>query len=91
MFLTLSILAAPPAFDAVCTGSGIDFKLTHRSFDYLWDISIGSDRLTPALAAKRGYTMSNDSQSLLLSVPLFTHGYKYRVTLATKVISKVPS
>ncbi|XP_012730224.2 uncharacterized protein LOC105934668 [Fundulus heteroclitus] len=83
---TVSVTAlmgvSPPSFDAVCTASGIDFKLAYRSFDYLWDISIGSDRLTPALAAKRGYTMSNDSQSLLLSVPLFTHGYKYKdVTL----------
>ncbi|MEQ2253284.1 hypothetical protein ILYODFUR_030560 [Ilyodon furcidens] len=72
------IAVSPPSFDASCTASGIDFKLAYRSFDYLWDISIGSDRLTPALAAEHGYTMSNDSHSLLLSVPLFTHGYKYQ-------------
>uniref|UniRef100_A0A3B5KUN0 ZP domain-containing protein n=1 Tax=Xiphophorus couchianus TaxID=32473 RepID=A0A3B5KUN0_9TELE len=72
-----ALMAVPPSFDVVCTESGIDFKLAYRSFDFLWDFTIGSDRLTPALAANRGYTMSNDSQSLLLSVPLFTHGYKY--------------
>ncbi|MED6286219.1 hypothetical protein CHARACLAT_003602 [Characodon lateralis] len=81
-YYTVSVKAlmavSPPSFDAGCTASGIDFKLAYRSFDYLWDISIGSDRLTPALAAKHGYTMSNDSHSLLLSVPLFTHGYKYQ-------------
>ncbi|XP_054880421.1 uncharacterized protein LOC129354897 [Poeciliopsis prolifica] len=74
---TALMAAPPPSFDVVCTESGIDFKLAYRSFDYLWDFMIGSDRLTPALAANHGYTMSNDSQSLLLSVPLFTHGYKY--------------
>ncbi|MEY6412378.1 hypothetical protein WJF12_23430, partial [Salmonella enterica subsp. enterica serovar Corvallis] len=81
-YYTFSVKAlmavSPPSLDAGCTASGIDFKLAYRSFDYLWDISIGSDRLTPALAAKHGYTMSNDSHSLLLSVPLFTHGYKYQ-------------
>ncbi|PWA28810.1 hypothetical protein CCH79_00012948, partial [Gambusia affinis] len=75
--VTALIAVSPPSFDVVCTESGIDFKLAYRSFDYLWDFTIGSDRLTPVLAAKHGYTMSNDSQSLLLSVPLFTHGYKY--------------
>uniref|UniRef100_A0A3B3WD46 Uncharacterized protein n=1 Tax=Poecilia mexicana TaxID=48701 RepID=A0A3B3WD46_9TELE len=29
------------------------------------------------------HMLNNDSQSLLLSVPLFTHGYKYKVILAT--------
>lgn len=70
---------APPAFDAVCSESGISFKLDHRPFDYLWEISIGSDLLTSELAAQRGYIMSNDSRSLLLEVPLFTHGYEYKV------------
>ncbi|XP_054456993.1 uncharacterized protein LOC129093108 [Anoplopoma fimbria] len=74
--------ASPPAFAAVCTESGIIFKLDHRPFDYLWDIGIGSDLLTPELAAQHGYIMSNDSQSLLLEVPLFSHGYEYKdVTL----------
>uniref|UniRef100_UPI0037E90762 uncharacterized protein n=1 Tax=Semicossyphus pulcher TaxID=241346 RepID=UPI0037E90762 len=71
-----------PAFDAVCSESGISFRLDHRPFDYLWVISIGSDPLTSELAAQRGYIMSNDSQSLQLEVPLFTHGYEYKdVTL----------
>ncbi|XP_073331308.1 uncharacterized protein [Pagrus major] len=82
----LSVMAltdvSPPAFDAVCSESGIGFKLDHRPFDYLWEIRIGSDPLTSELAAQHGYIMSNDSQSLLLDVPLFTHGYEYKeVTL----------
>ncbi|XP_034532315.1 uncharacterized protein LOC117807237 isoform X2 [Notolabrus celidotus] len=69
---------SPPAFDAVCSESGISFKLDHRPFDYMWVISIGSDPLTSELAAQNGYIMSNDSQSLLLEVPLFSHGYEYK-------------
>lgn len=72
-------LTAPPTFDAVCSETGISFRLDHRPFDYLWDISIGSDPLTSELAAQHGYIMSNDSQSLLLKVPLFTQGYEYKV------------
>ena len=72
-------LTAPPTFDAVCSETGISFRLDHRPFDYLWDISIGSDPLTLELAAQHGYIMSNDSQSLLLKVPLFTQGYEYKV------------
>ncbi|XP_041821644.1 uncharacterized protein LOC121626955 [Chelmon rostratus] len=73
---------SPPTFDAVCSESGISFKLDHRPFDYLWEIGIGSDPLTSELAAQHGYIMSNDSQSLLLDVPLFTDGYEYKdVTL----------
>ncbi|XP_068569968.1 zona pellucida protein AX 4 [Cebidichthys violaceus] len=74
--------ASPPAFDAVCSKSGISFRRDHRPYDSLWGISIGSDLLTPELAVKHGYIMSNDSQSLRLTVPLFSHGYKYHgVTL----------
>ncbi|XP_071316154.1 uncharacterized protein [Trachinotus anak] len=69
---------SPPVFDAICSESGISFKLDRRPFDYLWYISIGSDLLTSELAAQHGYIMSNDSQSLLLDVPLYTHGYEYK-------------
>ncbi|XP_044196859.1 uncharacterized protein LOC122973432 [Thunnus albacares] len=69
---------SPPTFDAVCSETGISFRLDHRPFDYLWDISIGSDPLTSELAAQHGYIMSNNSQSLLLKVPLFTQGYEYK-------------
>ncbi|KAA8577494.1 hypothetical protein FQN60_007064, partial [Etheostoma spectabile] len=69
---------SPPAFDAVCSESGISFKLDHRPIDPLWEIRIGSELLTTELAAKYGYIMSNNSQRLLLEVPLFTHGYKYK-------------
>ncbi|KAI4808710.1 hypothetical protein KUCAC02_000758 [Chaenocephalus aceratus] len=69
---------SPPQFDAVCTESGISFKLDHRPFDYLWEITIDSDLLTSELADQHGYTMINDSDSLLLEVPLFSHGYEYK-------------
>ncbi|XP_063756406.1 uncharacterized protein LOC134875730 isoform X1 [Eleginops maclovinus] len=67
---------SPPVFDAVCTESGISFKLDRRPFDYLWEITIGSDLLTSELADQHGYIMSTDSNSLLLEVPLFSHGFK---------------
>ncbi|XP_033961600.1 uncharacterized protein [Pseudochaenichthys georgianus] len=69
---------SPPQFDAVCTESGISFKLDHRPFDYLWEITIDSDLLTSELADQHGYTMINDSNSLLLEVPLFSRGYEYK-------------
>ena len=75
----MSSSAAPPALDAVCTESGISFKLDHRPFDHLWYLSVGTDRLTSDLASLHGYVMSNDSRSLLLNVPLFTPGYEYKV------------
>ncbi|XP_078132715.1 uncharacterized protein LOC144534582 [Sander vitreus] len=70
--------ASPPAFAAVCSESGISFKLDHQPIYYLWEISIGTELLTSELATKHGYVMSNNSQRLLLKVPLFTHGYKYK-------------
>ncbi|XP_020483403.2 uncharacterized protein [Labrus bergylta] len=69
---------SPPVSDAVCSESGISFKLDHRPYDYLWEITIGSDPLTSELAAQHGYIMSNNSQSLLLEVPLYAHGYEYK-------------
>ncbi|XP_041842571.1 uncharacterized protein LOC121640773 [Melanotaenia boesemani] len=73
-----SVNISPPVLAAVCTESGISFKLDHLPSLSLWELTIGSNVLTPELAAKRGYTMTNDSQSLLLDVPLFTLGYEYR-------------
>ncbi|KAM6960326.1 uncharacterized protein LKV04_021884 [Tautogolabrus adspersus] len=69
---------SPPDFDAVCSESGISFRLDYRPYDYLWVITIGSDPLTSELAAQHGYIMSNNSQSLQLEVPLFTQGYEYK-------------
>nr|XP_020441551.1 uncharacterized protein LOC109951402 [Monopterus albus] len=69
---------SPPTFHAICFESGISFKLNYQPFHYLWEISIGSDLLTPELAAHRGYIMSNDSKTLLLNVSLFTPGYTYK-------------
>ena len=78
-FFILLYPSVPPEFDAVCSESGIIFKRELRPFDYLWDIVIGSHLLTPQLATQRGYILTNDSQSLLLEVPLFTQGYVYEV------------
>ncbi|XP_005751610.1 uncharacterized protein LOC102201106 [Pundamilia nyererei] len=42
---------SPPAFDAVCSESGIRFKLNRQPFDYLWELTIGLDVLTSDLSA----------------------------------------
>uniref|UniRef100_A0A3B3BWL2 Zona pellucida protein AX 4 n=1 Tax=Oryzias melastigma TaxID=30732 RepID=A0A3B3BWL2_ORYME len=76
--LLMLYLIAPPVFEANCTASGITFMLVHQPSDYLWEFSIGTDLLTLELVTRRGYTMSNDSQTLVLTAPLFTHGYDYR-------------
>ncbi|XP_071388115.1 zona pellucida protein AX 4 [Centroberyx affinis] len=68
----------PPSFEAVCSEKGISFKRDHQPYDYLWQVYIGPDPLTSELAAEQGYIMHNDSQSLLLDVPLFTDGYTYK-------------
>ncbi|XP_056156173.1 uncharacterized protein LOC130130489 [Lampris incognitus] len=67
----------PPAFQAICSEQGIRFKLDHQPFDYLWEIYIGRDPLTPELAAQLGYMMQNNSETLLLDVPIFSPGYTY--------------
>ncbi|XP_076015578.1 uncharacterized protein LOC143007947 [Genypterus blacodes] len=68
---------SPPAFEAFCTETGISFKLDRQPFDYLWEICIGSEPLTPELANRLGYFMHRDDQKLLLDVPIFTYGFEY--------------
>ncbi|XP_068612173.1 zona pellucida protein AX 4 [Brachionichthys hirsutus] len=75
--VTASTDVSPPEFTSGCLTDGIGFRLDHRPFDYVWEISIGEDPLTSELAAQLGYVMSNDSKTLLLDVPLFSHGFKY--------------
>ncbi|KAK5875813.1 hypothetical protein CesoFtcFv8_026855 [Champsocephalus esox] len=77
VFYTCPVFNSATSLDAVCTESGISFKLDHRPFDYLWEITIDSDLLTSELADQHGYIMSNDSNSLLLEVPLLSQGYLY--------------
>ncbi|KAK5893485.1 hypothetical protein CgunFtcFv8_006354 [Champsocephalus gunnari] len=77
VFYTCPVFNSATSLDAVCTESGISFKLDHRPFDYLWEITIDSDLLTSELADQHGYIMSNDSNSLLLEVPLLSQGYQY--------------
>nr|XP_057923933.1 uncharacterized protein LOC131125913 [Doryrhamphus excisus] len=68
---------SPPVLEAVCSETGITFRVHHRPFDFLWFLSVGSKALTSELAAQRGYTMTNDSAALQLVVPLFTQGFQY--------------
>ncbi|XP_031441159.1 uncharacterized protein LOC105907156 [Clupea harengus] len=67
----------PPSFSGQCEDHGIVFKLDHAEFDHKWDVTIGNHLLTQQFAAEQGYLLVNDSQSLLLAVPLFTPGYVY--------------
>ncbi|XP_019713849.1 uncharacterized protein LOC109508363 isoform X3 [Hippocampus comes] len=68
---------SPPVLNAVCSESGISFDADHWAFDFLWSIGVGSDTLTPELAARRGYKMSNQSHKLQLDVPLHSRGFRY--------------
>lgn len=73
---------SPPHFDAFCSESGITFTLDHEPSDFLWDVIVSSKPLTSELAVQQGFIMRNNSRTLQLEVPLFTHGYKYeRITL----------
>ncbi|XP_056598711.1 zona pellucida protein AX 4 [Triplophysa dalaica] len=67
----------PPVFDTVCADYGISFQRDHREYDYLWDFAIGRYPLTEQLASERGYIMNNNSNTLILDVPLSTIGYIY--------------
>ncbi|KAK6323235.1 hypothetical protein J4Q44_G00055740 [Coregonus suidteri] len=85
-----------PVFNGVCNEKSITFQMDHKPFDYLWEVGVGHYLLTPNLAAKRGYVMRNDSQSLTLEVPLFSVGYTYKDVNLTQfhgtfeIISRVP-
>ncbi|RVE60505.1 hypothetical protein OJAV_G00181750 [Oryzias javanicus] len=76
--VTALLDVSPPVFEANCTASGITFMLVHQPSDYLWEFSIGTDLLTMELVTRRGYIMSNNSQTLVLTAPLHTPGYVYR-------------
>ncbi|XP_041927019.1 uncharacterized protein LOC121690492 [Alosa sapidissima] len=67
----------PPSFSGLCQEHGIVFKLAHEEFHHMWDITIGNNLLTELYAVRQGYLMANDSQGILLDVPLFTPGYLY--------------
>ncbi|XP_064184913.1 uncharacterized protein LOC135251419 isoform X2 [Anguilla rostrata] len=67
----------PPVLNAVCTEKGIIFKIDRKKLGSMWEVSIGDYALTPELAAKHGYILLNNSQSMTLEVPLFTTGYAY--------------
>ncbi|XP_062305852.1 uncharacterized protein LOC134010031 [Osmerus eperlanus] len=73
----------PPSIDGFCSENGISFQWNHEPVDDLWEVAIGPDPLTPELAAQRGYVVTNNSQSIILDVPLFTIGYSYEnITLS---------
>ncbi|XP_028847672.1 uncharacterized protein LOC114797155 [Denticeps clupeoides] len=72
----------PPVLTGQCMENGISFQLDHQEFDYLWEVAIGRHALTQQLINERGYTVANDSQSLVLVIPLFSPGYTYeQITL----------
>ncbi|XP_034020919.1 zona pellucida protein AX 4 [Thalassophryne amazonica] len=75
--IVTSVNATPPAIAAICSEWGIGFRMDHKPTNYLWDISIGPELLTAELADRHRYVMHNDSQTLLLDVPLLTYGYEY--------------
>ncbi|KAJ8338202.1 hypothetical protein SKAU_G00371680 [Synaphobranchus kaupii] len=66
-----------PVLNGVCTEKGIIFRIDQKKLGYMWEVSIGDYALTPELAARHGYFLLNDSQSMTLEVPLFTPGYVY--------------
>ncbi|KAK7171029.1 hypothetical protein R3I94_001054 [Phoxinus phoxinus] len=79
-FSSLSALihdVVPPIFESMCANNGIRFMRAYHEYDYLWDIVIGHYPLTQQLVSERGYIMSNDSNTFILDVPLFTIGYLY--------------
>ncbi|XP_062372155.1 uncharacterized protein LOC134059708 [Sardina pilchardus] len=67
----------PPTFSGLCQAHGIAFRLAHEEFNHMWDITIGDHLLTEQYAVRQGYLMTNDSQGILLDVPLFTPRYLY--------------
>lgn len=67
---------SPPQFEASCSESSIILSLEHKPSDHKWEITVGSDPLTSELAAKKGFTMSNNSQTLQINVPLLSEGCK---------------
>nr|XP_055053904.1 zona pellucida protein AX 4 [Misgurnus anguillicaudatus] len=75
--MALVLDVPPPVFDSMCADNGISFRKQHHEYDYLWNFAIGQYPLTQQLASERGYIMNNDSQTLILNVPLFTIGYVY--------------
>ncbi|KAK7909817.1 hypothetical protein WMY93_014501 [Mugilogobius chulae] len=78
----------PPQFYASCSESSIIFKLDYKPSNSKWNFTVGSDRLTSELAARRGFLMSNNSKALQLEVPLLSDGYntKARLMLAFDLI-----
>ncbi|XP_048105895.1 uncharacterized protein LOC125298956 isoform X1 [Alosa alosa] len=69
--------AFPPDITATCRESGIIFYIGKPTLDHLWEVGVGHELLTPELAKRRGYILTNDAQGLILEVPIFTYGYTY--------------
>ncbi|XP_076828976.1 zona pellucida protein AX 4 [Brachyhypopomus gauderio] len=66
----------PPVISGWCNEDGISFGLKNM-YDHMWEFGIGPYTLTQQLADSRGYIMTNDSQMLIMHIPLFTVGYIY--------------
>uniref|UniRef100_A0A8C4Z967 ZP domain-containing protein n=1 Tax=Gadus morhua TaxID=8049 RepID=A0A8C4Z967_GADMO len=71
--------AFAPEPTAECTPTGITFSLWKSpQMEFLWEIGVGAEPLTPELAELRGYRLYNDTQSITLEVPVFSIGYTYQ-------------
>ncbi|XP_043092599.1 uncharacterized protein LOC122342663 [Puntigrus tetrazona] len=69
--------AFPPDVTAFCTPQSIIFTINHVRQAGLWQVFVGDQALTSDLSGDKGYTLKNDSNSMILEVPLFTSGYIY--------------
>ncbi|XP_037100225.1 uncharacterized protein LOC119117805 [Syngnathus acus] len=70
--------AYPPKITAQCLDRGMVFSVAVSSgAESLWEVGVDQEPLTPQLAAQRGYKLLNDSQQIVLEVPVFSIGYTY--------------
>ncbi|KAM9778957.1 uncharacterized protein ACBT44_000561 isoform 2-T2 [Syngnathus typhle] len=70
--------AYPPKIAAQCLDRGMVFSVAvPPGAESLWEVGVDQEPLTPQLAAQRGYKFLNDSQQIVLEVPVFSIGYTY--------------
>ncbi|XP_049613509.1 uncharacterized protein [Syngnathus scovelli] len=70
--------AYPPKITAQCLDRGMVFSMAvPPGAESLWEVGVDQEPLTPQLAAQRGYKLLNDSQQIVLEVPVFSIGYTY--------------
>ncbi|XP_077442883.1 uncharacterized protein LOC144064316 isoform X2 [Stigmatopora argus] len=77
--ITAQVFSAfPPKMTAQCLDRGILFNVVMSpGTQSLWEVGVDHQPLTPQLADQRGYKLLNDSQNVVLEVPVFSVGYTY--------------